>query len=244
MSRRTILFCALALIAAGLFIRLGFWQIARLSERRARNDLITQQQRGGPRPFATLPRDTAGAHYRTASLTGVYDYDHELVVTGRTRRGAPGVDLFTPVRMAGSDTAVLVNRGWVYSPDAGTVNRARWREGDSARVVGYVEIYSEDAGAVSPADPHVIRRASQREVTAKLPYPVAPFYLVAVGDTVNPAHPARREIPVLDDGPHRGYAFQWFSFAVIAIVGAGAVVRRERESRERESREQGAIRRA
>jgi surfeit locus 1 family protein len=235
MSRRTILFCTLALIAAGLFIRLGFWQVARLYERRARNELISEQQRDAPLPFATLPRDTAGAHYRMASLDGVYDYDHELVVTGRTRRGAPGADLLTPVRVAGSDTAVLVNRGWVYSPDAGTVNRARWREGDSAHVVGYVEVYSADAGAVRTADPHVIRRASQREVGEKLPYPVAPFYLVAVGDTARPDHPSRREIPVLDDGPHRGYAFQWFSFAVIALVGAGAVVRRERQGREQAS---------
>ena len=41
----------------------------------------------------------------------------------------------------------------------------------------------------------------------------------------------RREMPALDDGPHRGYAIQWFSFAAIAIVGALAVVRRERRDR-------------
>jgi cytochrome oxidase assembly protein ShyY1 len=38
-------------------------------------------------------------------------------------------------------------------------------------------------------------------------------------------------MPVLDDGPHRSYAFQWFCFAAIALGGAIAVVRRERESR-------------
>ena len=36
--------------------------------------------------------------------------------------------------------------------------------------------------------------------------------------------------PVLDNGPHGGYAVQWFSFATIAIVGAAAVVRRERRA--------------
>jgi cytochrome oxidase assembly protein ShyY1 len=35
-------------------------------------------------------------------------------------------------------------------------------------------------------------------------------------------------MPALDEGPHRGYAIQWFAFAVIALVGAGAVVVRER----------------
>jgi len=33
---------------------------------------------------------------------------------------------------------------------------------------------------------------------------------------------------VLDEGPHRGYAIQWFAFAAIAIAGAIVVVWRER----------------
>ena len=85
--------------------------------------------------FGALPRDTGGAHYRRgAPAIGRFDYEHELVLAGRTRQGSPGVELLTPVRVAGSDTAVLVNRGWVYSPDGATVDHARWREGDSARV--------------------------------------------------------------------------------------------------------------
>jgi surfeit locus 1 family protein len=184
-------------------------------------------------PFSTLPHDTAAAHYRRTSVMGRFDYEHELVLTNRTRRGAPGVDLLTPVRVSGTDTAVLVNRGWVYSPDGGTVDRSRWRElaapGDSVRVTGYVELYAPDAGAtVSAKDPRIVRRASHQEIAAKIPYPVAPFYLVSVGDTTATTHPARHEMPVLDDGPHRSYAIQWFCFAAIAIGGAIAVVRRER----------------
>jgi cytochrome oxidase assembly protein ShyY1 len=92
-----------------------------------------------------------------------------------------------------------------------------------------VELYSPDAGATASArDPRIVRRASRQEIAAKIPYPVAPFYLVSVGDTTVTTHPARREMPVLDDGPHRSYAVQWFCFAAIAIGGAIAVVRRER----------------
>jgi cytochrome oxidase assembly protein ShyY1 len=38
-------------------------------------------------------------------------------------------------------------------------------------------------------------------------------------------------IPALDEGPHRSYALQWFSFAVIALVGAALMVARERRGR-------------
>ncbi len=229
MSRRTLLFCLIALAAAAMFVRLGVWQIARLHERQDRNASIAVQQRGAAHDIAGIARDTARAHYRPAIVGGRYDYERELVVTSRTHEGSPGVELLTPVRMAGSDTAVLVNRGWVYAPDGFTVDRARWHEGDSAHVTGYVELYAPDAGVTTSTDPRIVRRVSRREIASKIPYPVAPFYVVSVGDTAGRSHPARRQLPVLDEGPHRGYAFQWFSFAAIALGGAGAVIWRERK---------------
>lgn len=228
MPRRILIFCLFAAAAALTFTRLGLWQLDRLHERQTRNTTIAQQQRGAPLPLVSLPRDTAQAHFRAASVEGRYDYEHEIVLSNRTRRGSPGVDLVTPVRIAGSDTAVLVNRGWVYSPDGASVDQKRWREGETARLKGYVEVITADTGLAISRHPRVVRHVSRAEVSSKIPYPIALIYLVAFGDTTDLAHPARRDLPVLDDGPHRGYAIQWFSFALIAIAGAGIVVRRER----------------
>ena len=229
MSRRIILFCAFALVAAVVFVRLGVWQLERLRDRRAFNATIVQQQLGAPIPLVDLPRDTARAHYRAASVDGAYDYDHELIYSNRTRRGSPGVDILTPVRVAGRDTAVLVSRGWVYSPDGASVDLLKWREGPNARLKGYVELTTGDTGLAITTHARLIRHVSRAELAAKIPYPVAPYYLVAFGDTTDMSHPARRDLPVLDDGPHRGYAMQWFSFALIAIAGAGIVVYRDRQ---------------
>ena len=213
-----------------LFLRLGFWQLGRRNERRAHNGIVVAQQRSAAVPWGTLPRDPDAARYRAASLDGRYDYEHELVLSGRTHQGSPGVELVTPMRIAGSDTAVLVNRGWVYSPDGGSVDLARWREGDTAHVAGYVEIYSADAGITSTVTgPRIIRRISRQEIAAKVPYPIAPYFLVSRSDTATIDHPARRELPALDEGPHGSYAVQWFFFAAVAIVGATAVVLRERQ---------------
>jgi surfeit locus 1 family protein len=231
MSRRSIVFCAFAVLAAALFVRLGFWQLARLRAKRERNDVIAAQQVAQPVQFASLPADTAAAHYRRAEVTGMYDFAHELVLAARSRQGSPGIEFLTPLRREGTDTAVLVNRGWVYSPDGASVDRARWREAERATVTGYVEQFGPDAPAgAASTDRLLVRRLNRREIAARIPYPVAPYYLVATGDTAS-SHPVRREMPVLDDGPHRGYAIQWFSFAAIALVGALAVVRRERRDR-------------
>jgi len=232
MSRRTWLFCLLALCSSAVFVRLGLWQLSRLHERQRYNAVVAAQRLDAPVPFAALPRDTTAARYRAARVEGHYDYTHELVLAGRTHNGSPGVELLTPVRSASSDTAVLVDRGWVYSPDGATVDLAQWREGDSARVDGYIDTYTPDAGITTSAfGPRVVRRISRPEVAAKVPYPVAPYYLIATSDSANRTHPVRRSAPVLDEGPHRSYAIQWFSFAVIAIGGAAAVIFREREER-------------
>jgi cytochrome oxidase assembly protein ShyY1 len=51
------------------------------------------------------------------------------------------------------------------------------------------------------------------------------------GNQVEVQHPFRVALPPLDEGPHRGYALQWFAFALITIVGTVAAVQRGRRER-------------
>ena len=58
-------------------------------------------------------------------------------------------------------------------------------------------------------------------------YPVADFYLRATDP--GPAGPGLELPPALvaDEGPHLSYALQWFSFAVISLLGAWIFLRKE-----------------
>ena len=218
MPRRMLLFAAIALAAAALFVRLGLWQLDRLGQRRERNQLLTSRLAAAPAPWS----DTTAIRFRRVTLTGVPDYAREIVLVGRSRRGSPGVNLVTPLRLRASDTAVLVNRGWVYSPDGTSVDRARWREGDTLAVEGYVEAFNDPGPGDLPAQQRLARRLSHSAVSARFPYPIASAYVVALdaGGTPRADAPARPAPPTADDGPHLGYALQWFAFAVIAVVGA------------------------
>jgi surfeit locus 1 family protein len=223
MPPRTLLFVALALAGAALFVRLGFWQLDRLAQRRARNAIFAARIAAPPAPWS----DTTAVRYRRVRLSGSPDYERQIVLVGRSRGGSPGVNLVTPLRLPGSDTAVLVNRGWVYSPDGARVDHARWREGDRLTVEGYVEAFNEPGPGDLPANQRVARRLSYRAVSARFPYAIAPAYIVAIDTdaTARPDAPVRPALPTPDEGPHLGYALQWFAFAVIAVVGAGVAVR-------------------
>lgn len=208
---------------ATLFARLGFWQLDRLAQRRARNALVVERLREPPVPLAALPRDTALSHFRRAIVQGRYDYSHEVSWIDLSREGAPGVHVLTPLRQAGTDTAVLIDRGWVYSADGMSIDRARWREPDSVAGIGRVQ----EIGPPLPEDatrtghPDEVRWLSPDSLSRWAGYPVASYYVALEGDTssVAKATPVRTPPPPLDEGPHISYAIQWFSFAAIAVFG-------------------------
>ena len=232
MSRRALAFVIFAIAVSAGCVRLGFWQLHRLSDRRALNALLSSRLADSPRPVRELLRDSASAAYRRVTATGSYDFANEFALASRTRQGSPGVNIVTPLRVPGTDTVVLVNRGWVYSPDAMTVDLSRWRERTPATATGYLlPVHGAGRGAVSAAtNRRVLRRLDRDSLAARLPYPVAPFLIVATeaGSSARDSTPARLAAPVLDEGPHLGYAVQWFAFALIGLVGAAFSVRADR----------------
>ena len=62
--------------------------------------------------------------------------------------------------------------------------------------------------------------------------PIHAVQLVMTSDSVARADsvPRRLPPPVVDMGPHRSYATQWFAFAIIAVVGGVVLFRRTRSS--------------
>jgi surfeit locus 1 family protein len=226
-------FVALATVLAALFVRLGVWQLDRRAERRAMNQTIADRLRIPAVPFEELA-SASNATNRRATVRGTPDVDNEIIVTARSRNGSPGVHILTPMRVAGSDTAVLVNRGWVYSADAATVHLDRWRERRPA-FTGFTQRFpladpAAASGRLGAARERAVRVLSIPAIARLLPYPVHALYLVARDSAAGDSVPVRLEPPVLSDGPHLSYAIQWFAFAAIAFIGAAVVVRRERHA--------------
>lgn len=225
MPRKIVAFVLLAAALASLFVRLGVWQLQRLDERRAYNAELAAQLARPP-----VPVDRLGAEDRArrAVVEGTPDWEHEFVQTGRSLNGSPGVYLFTPVRPR-EGPAVLVNRGWVYAPDAATVDLAAWRE-SRTHFTGYTALPQPGTSpSVSPRGGRSTRVLTPESIASLVPYPVAPLFLV-VRDSGGPGLPARLPEIELSNGPHLSYAIQWFSFAVIALVGAALVAVRARRA--------------
>lgn len=236
MGSRNILAVVIAIFVAAGCIRLGLWQLDRHAQRVAVNELASARMAEAPaRSLDELAADTAAARYRPVELAGTFDFANEVVLTGRTHQGSPGVNLLTPLRVAGEERAVLVNRGWVYSPDGATVDASGWHEPVKATIRGYALTFPEVAAPVT-VRVRSVRRLDYDTLAALLPYPLAPVYVVdtAAAESAREA-PARLGGAALADGPHLGYAVQWFSFAAIAVIGVGVMVWRDRRTAVRAS---------
>jgi surfeit locus 1 family protein len=221
----------LALLAIGFAIvctSLGFWQIARLHGRQHANALLSSRRLAPEVELTALPADTALAHFRRVHVKGIYDNAQEIIYTLRGRNGSPGVNILTPVLRTNKDTAVLVNRGWVYSADGTSIDTQPWREGDTVDGHGFVETFPTKGPfqPPNPARPRSFRRLDRAELARIFPYPIANYYVVLTDSATSPSAPPRVEPAALDEGPHRAYAVQWFSFAAISIIGLMIFLRR------------------
>lgn len=227
-----------AVAAAAIFVSLGIWQLRRLEERRQQNAFLASRRFAPEVSLEQLPADPDEARFRRVRLSGVYDYTNEIIHTIRGRSGSPGVNILTPLRRQTNDTAVLVNRGWVYAPDGITVDTRQWRELDTLYGSGFVETFPAVSASTSanPRRPRAFRRLDRDALSKLFPYPIANYYVVltdslsnrnpALGATPSPNVPPRVEPAALDEGPHRNYAVQWFSFAAISIIGLVIFLRR------------------
>ncbi len=229
---KTLLFGALTVIAAAVCIRLGVWQLNRLTQRRAQNAIVLAR---GTMPVVSVSSlrsvDTTASHWRRVHIHGVADYAGEVVHATRSQAGSPGVHVLTPVRPLDGgwgDTAVLLLRGFVYSPDGRTFDRDKARESDTLDLDALVLAFPAHApGRVQMTTATRAVRLLDRDTLAALTgHPLAPFILLALGDTAmsDIAKAVRVPPPSPSEGPHQSYAIQWFAFATVFLVGFAAFI--------------------
>lgn len=217
------LFFGITVVLALIFIRLGLWQVTRLHERRAANHtaLAAREAETVVIGDTARPIDVRTLQNRRITIEGRYDFSGELVLRGQSASGVPGVRVITPLRPVRSDTAILVQRGFVPSPDANTVDLAPLREEGTVQVTASVFLLPDTAVSGEPREKDgrtTWRRIDLAAVRRQLGYPVSPLLALQLPDPSLPATPRRDPPALLDDGPHLSYAVQWFSFALTALV--------------------------
>lgn len=225
------------LAMCALCVRLGFWQLDRLEQRRARNAAIRAATAQPPLRLdsITVPADPRPLAWRRAEAQGRYHHAGDMVLRGRSREGRPGVQLVSPLVMA-NGRVVMVNRGWVPAPDGATVDTRALRITGPVRVSGALLPMAADRDRGMPiggraAADTTWRRVELEAARERSPGPLIPLVLQqlpAAEDAGTP--PVPEPLPALSEGNHLSYAVQWFSFAAIGLTGLAALLLRGRKT--------------
>ncbi|HEX9441254.1 MAG TPA: SURF1 family protein [Roseiflexaceae bacterium] len=224
----------LVIAGAALCCRLGIWQLERLAQRHAQNALIAARMAQPAIPLTGALANPDALDYRRVEARGVYDPVQEIVLRNRALDGAPGVHIITPLRLSGSDAVVLVDRGWAPLERASPDERRAFAEPGEVVVQGIARRSQENAGG--PADPPLGPGQTRRDewfrvdiprIAQQAGYKLLPIFIEeqpAPGDQPGLSDgesdlPRRVATTDLGEGPHLSYTIQWFSFAVILLVG-------------------------
>lgn len=217
----------LALIA--VFVRLGFWQLDRLAQRRAHNAAVSAQANQAELDLNLGGVDNLSSmEYRAVVVRGTYDVEGEMVLRNQVWNNQLGVQILTPLRIAGSEKSILVNRGWVPFEVADLPQRAQFAETGVVTVRGILRNPTARPQFVA-AEPTLSPGQTYRTAWYTLDLPamqqqsgaaLLPVYILQAPDAQPETMPYRQTPELaLDEGPHLGYAMQWFFFALVVAVG-------------------------
>ena len=199
-----------------LFLSLGFWQIDRAQQKR--NLASTMESRRKLPPVA-LQRDLAAeqAVFRSFTVEGEFVADGEILISNRKYLGKNGFHVITPLRMAGSDRWLLINRGWVAAeknrPPRVTTPRGRVTLSGEANIPSPPAIELDFDLHASRSWPFL----TLENYRAWSGQQTRPFILLLSPDS---EHGFVRSWEEARPGPgmHLGYAVQWFAFALVSLA--------------------------
>ena len=215
-----------AALACAVFVALGVWQVERrawklgLMERVATRVHAPAVAAPGP---AEWPQVAAVSHeYRHVRIAGTFLHDRETRVQAVTELGA-GYWVLTPLQSADGH-AVLVNRGFVPPELRERESRRASESAGPVEVTGLLRLTEPGGGFLRRNDAGTDRWHS-RDVAAIAAARglsgVAPYFIDADRQDAGGAGPVGGLTVIAFRNHHAGYAFTWFT---LALMAAGAAV--------------------
>ncbi|WP_288380589.1 SURF1 family protein [uncultured Massilia sp.] len=212
-----------ALLLALLGIALGNWQQGRAAQKLAVQEKLSAFAAAPPVALGPTITPAAALEYRRVTVTGEFVAGWPLFLANRPMAGRSGYYLVMPFKIAGSGTHVLVMRGWLPREAEYGKLPAFTTPGGVVRIEGIVASsagHVMDIGTAAPLAPHaIVQNIDPAAMAGAAGLTLQPFFVQQTGPDV-PGESLLRAWPAPSSGidKHRGYAFQWYALAAMAVL--------------------------
>lgn len=210
-------------VVVALGIALGNWQVRRAGEKTALQAQLTERSRQAPLVL-TGGTSAVPQAFRRVSVRGQFVPGFPVFLDNRPYQGRAGYVLVMPFKIEGADQYVLVARGWLpRAPGAVGQLPAYQTPAGLTTLEGIIRLEMDHVmqlGTAPPLAPNaMVQNLSVADVARASNLPLLPFFIAQSGpqqpgDTLVRDWPA----PALGVEKHRGYAFQWYALATMAVL--------------------------
>ena len=208
------------------FIVLGFWQIDRADQKNVLNSNYTDRQQE-----ATIVLDKNNVIdeklsllWRKVEFKGSFINKQNIILDNQIFNQIAGFNIITPFKIKGSDSLVLVNRGWHPNlknremlPIINEISGERILQGHIASFpVSGIKLGKNN---IETLNSQIFR--FQRLDAAELNYffsaKMMP-YMIYLDPIIDKELYGNFKLPAPDSQKNYGYAFQWFAFAITLLI--------------------------
>lgn len=208
---------AIAMIA--LTVSLGNWQLRRANEKGTLQQNYDRAAVAAPFRVGAAPFDPKQLVYRRVVVTGEFDPRYEILIDNKVHNGVAGYHVVTPLRLAGSDMRMLVNRGWIAAgPDRRVMPSipvpigAITVEGIAVEPTHKILEMSGETQAGKVWQNLVLER-----YRAQVPFKIQPIVIEQLTPFKDRLVRSWRR-PDAGIATHLGYAFQWYALAAAIVI--------------------------
>ena len=208
------------------FIVLGFWQIDRADQKNVLNSNYTDRQQEA---IIVLDKNNvidekSSLLWRKVEFEGSFINKQNIILDNQIFNQIAGFNIITPFKIKGSDSLVLVNRGWHPNlknretlPIINEISDERILQGHIASFpVSGIKLGKNN---IETLNSQIFR--FQRLDAAELNYffsaKIMP-YMIYLDPIIEKELYGNFKLPAPDSQKNYGYAFQWFAFAITLLI--------------------------
>jgi surfeit locus 1 family protein len=214
----TITFC--------IFIVLGFWQIDRANQKNILNSNYTDRQQE-----ATIVLDKnnimdekSSLLWRKVEFEGSFLNKQNIILDNQIFNQIAGFNIITPFKIKGSNSIVLVNRGWHPNLKNREMLPVITEIKGERSLLGYVAGFPVSGiklgkNNIETLNSQIFRfqRLDTLELNYFLSANVMP-YMIYLDPIIDKEFYENFKLPAPDSQKNYGYAFQWFAFAITLLI--------------------------
>lgn len=215
-------------ILATVMVRCSFWQWDRYKKKVALLETYASDSTTPPLSFPGQANAdmTPYLHHRV-TLSGRYDFERQVIVTNKRQGTGPGHALLTPLIIDGTDTAILISRGFIPFTDMTPDTWGKYDEAEKVHLQGIVKpairgyVFGPSNPEVGANKPFATRWLFEdiQEMAKQLPYPViSTVYIQRIGAPVGGEYPAEMISVEVPPRVHFGYTIEWAILAIVTLV--------------------------